>query len=223
MPSYTLANGLIKLYHAVPGAPWIYPTWQDVTGVRHGLFPTDDDKLPHGWTREIAKEVEIYFSQYSRKNERQRQAFAGKKLKKGEKDSVAGRTLFGNWVSSQYGTWKVHALVIKVLNERHLHLIQIMASNDCLSEFPLSGTYLPMAIDDLAEALFGLESLDASGLLLNRLRGGTLILLQRTWENCRKQTKRSKQRLENCEKKALEAFDCEQLHSSNYLFILTCL
>ena len=207
MSTHTVASALIKLYYAVPGAPWIYSAWQDITGVRHGLFPAEDDKLPHGWTRQMTEDISSYFSQYSQKRtEDEKIKFAAARKKKGD-DPVVGRALFCDWVTSRYSIWKVHSLVTQALNNAQLHPLQIMNSNNDISNFPCSTTYLPLALDQIAAVLFGPESLAASGHLLLPLREATLVLLQRTWENCRKQVTRSRNRLAPSEKNALEAFE----------------
>ena len=48
MPSHTAASALIKLYF-LDGIPWKYPKWMEITGVKHGLFPSDDALLPPTW------------------------------------------------------------------------------------------------------------------------------------------------------------------------------
>ena len=207
MPTHTLSSALIKLYYASPGAPWVYPTWQDVTGVRHGLFPADDDKLPYGWTRQMAGAIESYFDQYNqRKTEDEKIRFAAARKRAGE-DEVAGRPLFRDWVTACYGIWNVHSIITQAFSEAHVHPIQIMSSNNDLTNFPSSNTYLPLVIDQIALLLFGPEALDKSGHLLLALRDSFLVLLQRTWQNCSRQTLRSKNRLVSNEKAAIDAFE----------------
>lgn len=79
MPSHTIPSTLIKLYHTkgFAGAPWIFPTWQDITGVYDGLFPINETKLPKRWTPEVVASVRSYFDQYeSKRNEDEKIKFA---------------------------------------------------------------------------------------------------------------------------------------------------
>ena len=209
MPTHTVSSALIKLYYAVPGAPWIYPAWQDITGVRHGLFPAEDDKLPPGWTRKMANAVDSYFDQYSKaKTEDDKIKFAAKKKKKNDTDPVEGRPLYNDWVVSHYSPiWKVHNAITSAFKDCQVHPLQIMASNDDFSTFPGSSSYLPYALDRVALLLLGKEALDKSSRLLLPLREPMLILLQRTWENSRKQTGRNKNALVKLEQKAVAAFE----------------
>jgi hypothetical protein len=50
------ASALIKLFF-LDGYPWSWPTWQKITGVYHGVFPTEDSLLPKGWTRQDALDI----------------------------------------------------------------------------------------------------------------------------------------------------------------------
>jgi len=209
MPTHTVSSALIKLYYAVPGAPWIYSAWKDITGVRHGLFPAEDDELPPGWTRKTANLVDSYFDQYSQvKTEDDKIKFAAKRKKKNETDPVEGRRLYNDWVVSHYSSiWKVHNTITLAFKDSQIHPLQIMASNDDFSTFPASNSYLPYALDRVAFLLLGKEALDKSGHLLLPLRDPMLILLQRTWENSRKQTARNKNALVNLEQKAIATFE----------------
>jgi hypothetical protein len=63
MPSHTASSALIKLF-SCDGAPWQWPAWQERTGILHGLFPDDNSKLPKGWTRKDAVDIQSYFRAY---------------------------------------------------------------------------------------------------------------------------------------------------------------
>jgi len=114
MPSHTCTTALIDLYHA-GGAPWNYPKWQEITGVRHGLFPDDDSLLPRGWTREDAQNVASYFSRYKNiVGECAKLKFAASRTDGG---SLPGRTFWRTWVTTNWGRWKIHRRVIDVYKE----------------------------------------------------------------------------------------------------------
>ena len=66
MPSHTIHSTLTQMYFAKEHASalWDYPVWQELTGVHHGLFPADNNKLPAGWTRQTATDITSYFDQF---------------------------------------------------------------------------------------------------------------------------------------------------------------
>lgn len=65
-----------------------------ITGIRHGLFPAEDDRLPYGWTWQMAGAIESYFDQYNqKKTEDEKIKFAAARKRAGE-DEVAGHPLF---------------------------------------------------------------------------------------------------------------------------------
>ncbi|KAH6886631.1 hypothetical protein BKA70DRAFT_1464552 [Coprinopsis sp. MPI-PUGE-AT-0042] len=183
MPSHTPPSCLIKLYHAVEGAPWIYEEWQGLTGVRFGLFPEDDQHLPHGWTRKNADDVKKYFELYQKeKSEDDKIRFASYRRKKGHVDPLPGRVFWREWVTSNYTThWKIHTVVKDALTDANIHPVQLMVEYDDLETSPSSEHYLPGIIDTIAPILFGTASLDNGNRLLRELRTPTVALLGRTW------------------------------------------
>jgi hypothetical protein len=199
------------MHFAIPNAPWIFPTWKDITGVRHGLFPEDDDKLPPGWTRQKAEAVASYFDQYNKvKTEDEKIKFASVRKRKNFTDPIEGRTFFHEWVTSHYSSiWKIHNFITKALNDCQVHPLQIMMSNGDLSTCPSNATYLPYALDQAGLVLFGKEALDKNGHLLLPLRDSMLVILQRTWENSKKQIARDRNSLIRLQSKAVEAFEGE--------------
>jgi TATA-binding protein-associated factor len=181
MPTHTPASALIKLFYAQPGAPWIFPQWQVITGVTHGLMPKDDGLLPEGLTRKDIANVESYFSQYdARSTEEEKIKFASK-VKKAGKDEIPGRGAWNAWVTKRYNSkWKINTHIVKILASSGLHPDQIMDENGEES-IPNSTSYLPLALDAIGRDLFGPEALDSNGRLLARLREPTLVFAQRTW------------------------------------------
>lgn len=84
-----------------------------------------------------------------------------------------------------------------------------MSSNDSdeLSPWPQGDLYIPLVVDAVAQNLFGDECLDSSGRLAAPYRPLVQHIVQRTWINISKQTKRNKARLEVLENAATKAFD----------------
>lgn len=97
MPSHTAASAFVKLFE-LNGAPWDWPAWQDRTGIRHGLFPTDDAKLPPGWTRKDATDVHSYFRAYNALSTETKKLQFATKTKGGS--SHPGRDIWYSFVTS---------------------------------------------------------------------------------------------------------------------------
>ena len=200
MPTHTAHSALVKLWYASDGAPWTFPNWKEITDVQHGLFPEDDAHLPPGWTRVQANQIRSYFEQYqAKKTEDEKIKFAGHTRKVG-KDVVPGRALWRNFVTVNYSkSWNVHGRISSILHDVGIHPVQLMAAQENFDEYPGSVSYLPIALDSIATALFGTECLDKTGHLQRDLRDPTLILLQRTWEQLRKAHVRDYARVRTCE------------------------
>ena len=127
--------------------------------------------------------------------------------KRKDKEDVPGRPLWREWLTPNYARWKIHATVTSLLSEASLHPLQIMIANGDLTTFPSSDSYIPNAIDIVGRALFGEEALDKNYRVRMPLRGPLSILIQRSWENLKKQTNRNKERLEKLELGAISAME----------------
>lgn len=104
-------------------APWCFPQWQSITGVRHSLFPEDDSLLPKDWNRANANSVRSYFDQYSKKKkEDDKIKFASDRA---GGDQLPGRDFWRKWVSNGWKEWKIHSKVIEVLSSENLHPLTI--------------------------------------------------------------------------------------------------
>jgi hypothetical protein len=113
-------------------------------------------------------------------------------------------------VTTRWREWKIHSKITEVLVAEDLHPLYLM-QNDYRQEgsWPHGETYLPLAVDAVAKELFGDESLDISGRLAVQYRILTQQLVQRTWSNIHKQTKRNRNRLGALEDAATRAFKGE--------------
>ncbi|TFK16514.1 hypothetical protein FA15DRAFT_742895 [Coprinopsis marcescibilis] len=186
MPSHTNPSGLVKLYFAnaaFPEAPWRFEAWQEITGMKHGLFDPDDKRLPKGWTRENATAVYAYFELYNKQvkeDDKQKVAVVPRGLKH---DPIPGRTFFRDWVNSHWAKyWKIHVRVSKALTSAGIHPVQLVLDNGGdLNMVPNASSYLPGALNDIGQELYGAESLNMAGHLHNSLRDATLVFAQRTW------------------------------------------
>ncbi|KAF9455280.1 hypothetical protein BDZ94DRAFT_1242365, partial [Collybia nuda] len=206
MPSHLVHSALTQLYMLDDGAPWAFPRWQEITGVRHGLFPDDDSLLPEGWTREAANLIWLYFEQYQKlRTEDERIKFAS--TRRGSMQ-IAGRDLWRNWVTKLWQKKKIHAKITEILKLKSVHPLTLAISDGGgLDDIPHNSTYLPLAVDDVARALFGEDACNTLGHLRTPLRSPTLALMQRTWTNIYNQLQRTSKRLISLEKSAADAFD----------------
>lgn len=200
MPSHTVNSALVKLFYT-NGAPWSWTNWKDITGIHNGLFPLDDALLPKGFTRQDVVEIQSYFNLYNAQpSEDAKVRFAARN--KG--DNIPGRKKWRDWVNIRWKEWRIHGRITDVLTTGNLHPSMIMAND---SSWPLGETYIPLIVDAVAQDLFGVESFDSSGRLAGQYRLITQQLIQRTWINIGKQTKRSQKRLLVLEDAATRAFN----------------
>ena len=203
MPSHTIHSALIKLFH-LDGAPWNWPAWQELTGVKHGLFSADDSHLPKGLSRQDVLEIESYFNQYQAlPTEDEKIKFASQR--KGT--LVSGRSKWRNWITTGWKSWKIHAVIEEALTSECLHPVSIMLTSKDLEVWPPGDMYIPIALDAVGLALFGGPAMDSSGRLASKYRQATQHLVQRSWITIHKQTNRNKNRLVALEEAATKSFN----------------
>lgn len=213
MPSHTVASALVQMFYSAKGAPWTYEKFKAITGVSHGLFPEDDNELPHGWSREMTDHVHSYFQQYKQKpNEHAKILFSAAR-KNGHE--IPGRDIYRRFITELWCTCNMHDRIIKVLSAEGLHPIMLAMNeeegwihdkNEAGSGLPAADTYLPLAVDPVVKALFGDEALDRSGRAPLKIRPTTQALIQRTWTNIRTQVRRNLGKVEVVEEAARAAF-----------------
>lgn len=210
MPSHTVHSALLQMYWDDSGAPWKFPLWQEITGVRHGLFPADDALLPRGWTREMASLIASYFDQYKNQGSEDQKIQFSSGLRNA--NQVPGRALWKKWVTETWRLLKMHARITEVLVQENLHPLTIALSSRSGSlEWPKATTYVPLAINPVGRTLFGVDCLDSHSHVYDELRTTISGVIVRTWINVNNQTKRSKVRIINLEKEAIEAFESKLL------------
>lgn len=209
MPTDTVHAALIKMGLAVPGAPWCYETWQDITGITSGINPAEDHLLPKGWSRSDANAVQEFLTRYAAiKSEEERRKFAGLSWRVGV-DVVPGRALWRTFITTSYTKiWKIHRRISDVLEDSGVHPMQLMVSSGDFDDYPPATSYLPVALDHIGRALFGDEALDKGGRLLRDLREPTLSLAQRTWQYLQKSHARSLRELRKLEEKMDSTMKC---------------
>jgi TATA-binding protein-associated factor len=152
MPSHTPASALIKLF-SIGGAPWEWQAWKDRTGIRHGLFPKDDDFLPPGLTREDVTDVCSYFNAYQAlKTEDDKITFATKTR---GAPAYPGRKTWNLFVQKNWNRWGIHTAIIEELKDWDIHPYDIVLREGLQSGWPSSDTYISMILDTLGMRLFG--------------------------------------------------------------------
>ncbi|RXW17371.1 hypothetical protein EST38_g8476 [Candolleomyces aberdarensis] len=159
-------SGLLRLYYDIPGAPWKWSRWKEITGVKHGLFPNDDAELPPGWTRDMARAIHSYFEAYrALPSEESKHAFSSGKDQTGDS---SGRAQWRSWVVQNWGRWKIQLKIHGAFEDSGCLWHQIMVA-DGLAEFPKE---LPLndASDRIAYTLFGSDGLNMNGKTLYALR-----------------------------------------------------
>jgi TATA-binding protein-associated factor len=197
MPSQTAAFALIELYFAEPGgAPWIWPAWQAVTGIKSGLFPDTDDDLPPGWSRQDAHDIHSWFVLCRQNKYRDSTAAA-----------APGRAKWNSFVQKRWESWKIHAQIVCHLRENKIHPAQIVVNENQFDPWPKADNYVSIIIEPLGAELFGGEALGDGELLRACSRKCLTVFIQRSWARVREQMKKDKGRLSVLESNARAAFE----------------
>ncbi|KAJ3565619.1 hypothetical protein NP233_g7517 [Leucocoprinus birnbaumii] len=188
MPSHTPSSALMRL-HALDGAPWCWPTWQERTGILHGLFPEDDKHLPPGWTRQNARDVQSYFQNYLvQPSEEKKQQYQSK-------SNHPGKAVWDDFMKKNWVRWKIHDAVVEELKEWDCHptAIIIREHNGDQNQWPHADVYAAQILNTLGLKLFGEEAfLPNSSTLPQSVRKPLTVFVQRSWDNLRKAVGRLK-------------------------------
>ena len=181
MPSHTAHSALIKLYYLPghPGAPWGWPVWQSITGIHHGLFPSDDKHLPHGWTRTDSDLVKSFFVEYNNLPTEDLKIKFCAQFRSGQY-RVAGE-IWLKFIRKHWEKWRIHDTIVNIFRQVGIHPIGIMVDNQALENWPQAEMYLPIALDSIGMALFGDEAFGGKELLPLDLWKCLLILAQCSW------------------------------------------
>jgi hypothetical protein len=174
MPSHTAAEALLQLYD-LGEYPWAWSTWQDITGIQQGLFPSDDNHLPKGWTREDALDIKSFFHKYTQISKTK----AKIKFASSSNNTVPGCKKWSQLVSKNWDKWGIHTLIIEGLRKHGIHPITLLNSSTSISNndgtlnlnaWPKSDLYVPMAIDTIGMLVFGPEAFNGGDILPLNIR-----------------------------------------------------
>lgn len=210
MPSHTAASAFIKLFFFEDaGHPWDWSVWQDLTNIHHGLFPTDDKHLLTGWSRKDANDILSYFRMYQAQPTEE----AKIKFATSTHGGVAppGRKKWSAFITKSWEKWKIHSIVVEALNDHNINPVTLLNAQggNLETAWPLADIYLPLAVDTVGLALFGIEAFGDAPLLPQDIRKSLTIMMQRSWSRMRKQIKSDLKRLPEIEEAAIEAFNGE--------------
>lgn len=191
MPSHTVAGALVVSWStSPPDASWSWPAWREITGVRHGLFPSDDAHLPRGISRVDANDIYQYFQSYSLLSSKTAKlAFAN-----GSKGILRhpGQPKWSSFVTKGWPTWNIHGIIIKQMREHGIHPATLLQNENDLNNpravWPNLADYIPIILDDLGLELFGEEAFpNGLDILPVSMRQCLSPLVQRSWNTTRVQ------------------------------------
>ncbi|KAJ2911463.1 hypothetical protein MD484_g8951, partial [Candolleomyces efflorescens] len=177
-------SGLLRLYYDIPGAPWNWPRWKEITGIQHGLFPDEDAKLPPGWTRNMASAIHSYFEAYrALPTEEAKHSFASVTKRENQED-YSGRAMWRSWIIKNWGRWKIQLKIHNAFEDSDCLWHQVMVANQLTSfpkEIPITDAH-----DRITYSLFGSDGLDDNGKTLYRVRKSVHIFAQAAASNFRR-------------------------------------
>ncbi|KAJ2926192.1 hypothetical protein H1R20_g10908, partial [Candolleomyces eurysporus] len=159
-------SGLLWLYYDIPGAPWNWSHWQEITGVKHGLFLNDNQKLPSGWTCKMANAIHSYFEAHcALLSEDSKHTFSSGKDQPGDS---SGRAQWRSWVVQNWSSWKIQLKIHRAFKDSGCLWHQIMVA-DNLADFPKE-VPLHDAYNWIIYTLFGSNGLNVNGKILYALQ-----------------------------------------------------
>jgi hypothetical protein len=214
MPTPTIHCILTQMFHDYKGAPWNFDIWKELTGVRHGLFPNDDEQLPTGWTRQTSHEICSYFDQFrALRTQDQKLKFSSANA---ESSMIPGRQAWRDWVTKGWKKWNIHHRIIDVLRTEELHPYALAAETN---SWPDASQWVPLAIDPVGTALFGEQCYSPRKERVDPvLRPIIQALITRTWIALYTTFNRSKKRIDILESEAIAAFAGSLVSSSFELY-----
>ena len=174
---------LAKLYISSNGAPWAYPKWQESTGIRQGLFPVQDEMLPHKWTRSDANEVLSYLRTFATKSS----SVTDRKL------TLHGRKLWVKFCSQIWRTLDIHSIIAPIICE-NIHLVSGSVRD-------------PELVFTVGIELFGNEASEDIGRLDPSMESLLIEIISWTWTMLRTLHKRALRKAYIHRKVAIESFN----------------
>jgi TATA-binding protein-associated factor len=217
MPTYRFPAALITLYYSdEEHPPWCYSRWQEITGIKDGLFPKDDALLPGGWDRTTAGEVSSFFDRFKQiKGEEERKKFVSRSP---GQDVHPGREKWHTFCTSLWKRTKLHTIIVGAFRTAGLHPVDIFRSLPGESNvFPPLAHYMAPLVDAVAIAIFGHEAtFGGNGNLkvtpLPHLCAPLHGFVMRSWDALKMAHNNSSQKLPNLEAEANSKLEGKSLH-----------
>ena len=204
MPTGYVHGALIDMYHVGGGAPWIFPLFQERTGIVLAVGSSDIPS-PKTWTDDERAQVDSFFRQYKAKPD----AAAKRKFSTISGKEVPGAELWRKFISEGWKTWKITDSITRVLTQKRFHPIILMQYSSRPDVWPEADTYIPQVMDDIAIELFGEEALDGLGRLKDSLHSSVKVLIQRTWISIYNKYSKAKATVKAYEEEATRALESE--------------
>ncbi|TFK60185.1 hypothetical protein BDN72DRAFT_779739 [Pluteus cervinus] len=202
MPVHQIHGALTHMYWEAECAPWTYPEWKEITSVKFGLFPPEDENLPSDWTRADANAIQSYFVQYKAQPPGQKIRFASMT---GSGSTIPGRVLWKKFVTKGWKDWRIHARITKILMDHNLHPY-LLLRHSTSGAWPDAARYIPIVLPYIALDLFGPGALDGLDHPKSDIDPMLHALVTRTWSNLNNQRSRSVNQLKKRKAEALAAF-----------------
>ncbi|KAL0575320.1 hypothetical protein V5O48_006649 [Marasmius crinis-equi] len=214
MPTKTVTQVLAELHQLRKELPWSLPTFQEHTGVTHGLFPDNEADLPFlhhrpgkkkskkRWTRQNSDDVQSFYqSFYAQPTEADATAFM-------KTTKHPGKLFLDKWVNDNYQSWGLHDIIMQTLKEAGVHPFQLLLAEQSVTPFPNSKDFIPLVREEVAMKIFGPEIFPpGSNLLPSSFRYVPAVFINRSWVRVRVKSKNDIKRLETLKEKAYEAFE----------------
>lgn len=216
MPGYRPQGALINLY-LEDKAPWNFPRWQELTCIRHGLFPSDDSQLPAELSRAESNSLQAFFSRYSQKaSAEDRVQFLTIQRSRNKKSPPAspGLILWNTFTNKLWKKARLYDVIVQALTDANANPVLIMA-HDKGNKFPDAATYAPLAINKVGMAMFGPEAMDDGGHVQSIYRPAVMVFIMNVWETLKSKSTTARAKLPDLEKKVLAAIE------GAFLFLLT--
>jgi hypothetical protein len=186
---------------------WESEVFQEISGVRYGLFPDNPDLSPSGWKGNDSEDIKSFLTQLAAKPTVDEKVTF---VSQNRGTVLPGRKKWKDWVATLWRTARIHERIIAVLTAKQCHPLQIFLADpghgDSLT-WPPGHLYIPLCLDSIAAELFGAHVLGDHDRLYGALRPTVQNLVQRTWSYLTLRLDRAQKRFVTYEQEAIEAFN----------------
>lgn len=125
MPSFSIPSALLALA-TFSGAPWNWPSWQDITGIMGTPWESDPVTNTMQWTKDTIDAVAAYKSNFTAIQSTVDQQAYGTRRK--HDNDALGRTTWNSFVSTNWERrWKLNTIIDEVLRQVEVDPISVMS------------------------------------------------------------------------------------------------